>query len=183
MNMLNWFSRASLKLASTPAGSEPPSSTQSLPTNPDQFTFTLVRRDFNPDRNDRELMWFGLILQDQTGYRYGYEDARLADLGLHVFRVTGVSQRKRELQDSAFAPANFVTLIKDDSDPDDTDAVAVWDRDQRVMVGYVPKEKARAIRQTMIDHPNSRALVMAHCLKRKTRVGLTILFGLLNGLV
>lgn len=123
-----------------------------------------------------------LSFKIKTGARYGYDDNRLADLGLHIFRVAGVSKRKRELQDPAFAPAKFISLAKEDFHPYDTNTVGVWDRNRRVMVGYVPKEKTRAIRQTMIDYPNSRALVMAHCLKKKTRVGLTVLFGPLDGL-
>jgi HIRAN domain-containing protein len=144
--------------------------------------FTLVPRQFDPDGDDGDLMWFGCILQDQTGSRYSYDDDRLHKLGLSIFRVAGVSRRKHELQSADFAPPAFVRLVKEDSNPYDSNAVAVWNNAERVMVGYVPKEMAPIIRQTMIDHPDSRALVIAHCLKKKTRVGLTVLFGPLNGL-
>jgi hypothetical protein len=147
-----------------------------------QLQLTLVPQQFDPDGDDGDLIWYGCILQDQTGQRYSYDDNRLHKLGLHIFRVAGVSRRKRELQSPDFGPATFVRLVREDSNPYDSNAVAVWSEKQQLMVGYVPKEMAPIIRQTMIEYPDSRALVIAHCLKKKTRVGLTVLFGPLNGL-
>jgi hypothetical protein len=147
-----------------------------------QLQLTLVPQQFDPDGDDGDLMWYGCILQDQTGSRYSYDDNRLDNLGLHIFRVAGVSRRRRELQSPDFAPPTFVRLVKEDSNAFDSNAVAVWSENQQVMVGYVPREMAPVIRQTMIDYPESRALVIAHCLKKKKRVGLTILFGPLNGI-
>lgn len=172
----------------------PPKRTSSSPTDMptlatpenianDRIVLNLVPRSFDPDGYDGDLRWYGCILQDQTGARYGYnDDNKLTDMGLHIFHVAGVTHYKKALQDSAFAPPNFVTLVKEDSNPYDSNAVAVWDSDQRMMVGYVPKEQTLAIRKTMSDFPRSRGLVLAHCLKKKRRVSLTILFGPLDGL-
>ena len=147
----------------------------------DRLVLTLLPQAFDPD-GDGDLMWYGCVLQNQTGSRYAYDNNRVDNLGLHIFRVAGVSRRKREPQDSAFAPPNFVSLLKEDTNPYDLNAVAVWDSNQKVMVSYTPREKAKAIRRTMIDHRQARGLVLAHSLKKKTGVGLTNLFGRLDGL-
>jgi HIRAN domain-containing protein len=143
----------------------------------ERIMLKLVPKAFDPDGDDGDLMWFGCVIEDQYGSRYSHDDNRLNEAGFYVFNVAGVTHRRKELQHDSFRPPNFVALVKEDSNPYDKNAVSVWNNDKSMTVGYVPKEDAEDIRQVMADYPDARGLVLAHCLKKKRRVALTVLFG------
>jgi hypothetical protein len=48
------------------------------------------------------------------------------------------------------------------------------------MIGYVPREDAQAVRATITEGPGCSGLVIAHSIKGGKRVGLTVMFGVLD---
>jgi hypothetical protein len=70
------------------------------------------------------------------------EAVRWDDPRFRVLKVAGASYRMESLQDAAFAPGNRLALVPEPENPHDRNAVAVWDAERRVQVGYVPAEVA-----------------------------------------
>ena len=68
-----------------------------------------------------------------------------------------MSRRTRELQRDAFRPMEVLTLRREPDNPHDPNAVAVFDRKGRTMIGYVPKQDARRIAALLTPEPSSSA--------------------------
>lgn len=84
----------------------------------------------------------GFWLRDAaTGQALSWKDPRLL-----VIKVAGTSYRIRELQDDAFAPGQRLALVPEPDNKHDPDAVAVWDAERRLQVGYVPATFAPELR-------------------------------------
>lgn len=139
----------------------------------------LIPRTFDPDGDETDLMWYGYGIVDQDGNFVTYKDRRLRELGTFIFNVAGTSYRREALQNACFEPLRTVKLIPEDNNPHDLNAVAVWDETGKIMVGYVPREDAQAVRTTIAESPECSGLVIAHSIKGGKRVGLTVMFGLL----
>ena len=73
------------------------------------------------------------------------DPVRWTDPRLRVVKVAGGSYRPDELQDDAFAPGRRLALVPEPDNPHDRHAVAVWDAERRLQVGYVPAEVAREL--------------------------------------
>ncbi|HMF49275.1 MAG TPA: HIRAN domain-containing protein [Candidatus Saccharimonadales bacterium] len=176
MGIIDWLfpSTRPARYASVPLS--PPT-----PSAPQVFRLKLVPKIFDLE-GDGDLIWTGFMVEGQQGNRYGIGDPLLAKNNFHVFRVAGVSHRSKQLQNEAFAPATLVELVKEDSNPHDKRAVSVWDSNKKLMVGYVPREDAAAVRRTMAARSEAQALIIAHCMKKKKRIALRIIFGPLDGL-
>jgi hypothetical protein len=85
----------------------------------------------------------GYWLRDAaSGDALRWEDERLAAAGARVVAVVGTSYRGEALQDDAFEPGREVALVAEPDNEHDPHAVAVWDTERRVQVGYVPAEIA-----------------------------------------
>ncbi|MGH2970764.1 MAG: HIRAN domain-containing protein, partial [Gaiellaceae bacterium] len=76
-----------------------------------------------------------------SGEALSYRDPRLL-----VIKVAGVSHRSDAVQDDAFAPGRRLALVPEPDNEHDPDAVAVWDAECRVQVGYVPATFAPELR-------------------------------------
>jgi HIRAN domain len=70
------------------------------------------------------------------------EAVRWDDERLRVVKLAGASYRLEALQDDAFSPGRRLALVPEPGNVHDPNAVAVWDADQRVQVGYVPADVA-----------------------------------------
>jgi HIRAN domain len=85
----------------------------------------------------------GFWLRDAaTGDALGWHDGRLAAAGVRVLPVVGTSYRGDALQDDAFAPGSDVALVAEPDNEHDSNAIGVWDAEQRLQIGYVPAEQA-----------------------------------------
>lgn len=126
------------------------------------------------------LIWGGFHLHDQDGHRLSHRDDRLKEMGLFIFNVAGSAHRLDALQDSCFTPPKPVRLVAENNNQYDSNAVAIYSEDSRVQAGYVPREFAPDIRAAMAENPNSSAMIIAECYKRKRRVSLTVMFGSLK---
>ena len=93
--------------------------------------------------SERLRLWLergesGYWLRDaSTGDAVSWSDPRL-----RVIKVAGTSYRADALQDDAFAPGRRLALVPEPENEHDPNAVAVFDVERRLQVGYVPAEVA-----------------------------------------
>ncbi len=66
-----------------------------------------------------------------------WEDPRIL-----VVPVAGVSFRPESLEDPSFEPGRVVSLVPEPDNPHDSNAVAVWNEERTLQLGYVPRETA-----------------------------------------
>ncbi len=64
------------------------------------------------------------------------------DPRVRVVKLAGSSYRADALQDEAFAPGRRLALVPEPENEHDPHAIAVWDAERRLQVGYVPAEIA-----------------------------------------
>jgi hypothetical protein len=84
----------------------------------------------------------GFWLRDAaTGDAMKWDDPRV-----RVVKVAGASYRGEALQDDAFAPGRRLALVPEPENEHDSNAVAVWDAEQRLQAGYVPADVAPGLR-------------------------------------
>jgi HIRAN domain len=86
-----------------------------------------------------------LILERaQSGYRLRDaatgEVVRWEDPRILVIPVAGVSFRADTLDDPSFEPGRVVALVPEPDNEHDPNAVAVWNEDRTLQVGYVPRD-------------------------------------------
>ena len=85
----------------------------------------------------------GLVVERvEDGQRLAWRTLHYDNPDIEAFAVAGEQHRLDVLQDDAFAPGKPLRLVPEPDNPYDPNAVAVWDADQRLHVGYVPREKA-----------------------------------------
>lgn len=66
-----------------------------------------------------------------------WEDPRI-----RVVPVAGVSFRPESLDDASFDPGRSLALVPEPDNPHDPNAVAVWNEERTLQLGYVPRETA-----------------------------------------
>jgi hypothetical protein len=67
---------------------------------------------------------------------------RWEDPRIRVVPVAGVSFRAEALDDPSFEPGKRVALVREPDNPHDPNAVAVWNEERTLQLGYVPREVA-----------------------------------------
>jgi hypothetical protein len=76
----------------------------------------------------------GFYLRDaETGAAVRWEDPRI-----RVVPVAGVSYRPEALPDPSFDPGRRLALVPEPANEHDPNAVAIWNADRTLQVGYVP---------------------------------------------
>jgi hypothetical protein len=70
------------------------------------------------------------------------EAIRWSDPRLRVVPVAGVSYRAEALPDSSFDPGRRLALVREPENEHDPNAVAIWNEERTLQVGYVPRELA-----------------------------------------
>jgi HIRAN domain len=88
-----------------------------------------------------------LILERaQSGYRLRDaatgETVRWEDPRIRVIPVAGVSYRAEALPDPSFEPGRRLALVPEPENEHDPNAVAIWNEERTLHVGYVPREVA-----------------------------------------
>lgn len=88
-----------------------------------------------------------LILERaQSGYRLrdaaSGEVVRWEDPRILVVAVAGVSFRQEALDDPSFEPGLPLALVPEPENEHDPNAVAVWNQQRTLQLGYVPREVA-----------------------------------------
>ena len=91
------------------------------------------------------------LLLERAGAGYRLRDAatgevmRWEDPCILVVPVAGVSFRPESLEDPSFDPGHALALVPEPGNPHDPNAVAVWNEERTLQVGYVPREVAPTI--------------------------------------
>jgi hypothetical protein len=113
----------------------------------------------------------GYWLRDaETGDAVRWDDERL-----RVVKLAGASYRGEALQDDAFAPGRRLALVREPQNEHDSNAVAVWDAEQRLQGGYVPAEIAPEL------HGDEQALALWEFRDEEgRRIGLRVLLAPAN---
>jgi HIRAN domain len=88
-----------------------------------------------------------LILERaQSGYRLRDaatgEAVRWEDPRIRVVAVAGVSYRAEALPDASFDPGRRLVLAPEPENEHDPNAVAIWNEERTLQLGYVPRETA-----------------------------------------
>lgn len=127
------------------------------------------------------------VLEGEEGGR-GYVPVRVRDeqrlrwetltpgYGIQSARVVGTGHRpKSVLQDPAFALGQPVALVREPENPYDRYAIAVWDPDRQMHLGYIQKKRASRLAKRLDKGEDLRAVVMWETRKGSERVGVRLL--------
>jgi len=97
--------------------------------------------------SERLRLWFergesGFFLRDAaTG-----EAVRWSDPRIRVIPVAGVSYRADALDNASFDPGRPLALIREPDNEHDPNAVAIWNAERTLQLGYVPRDVAPELR-------------------------------------
>jgi hypothetical protein len=88
-----------------------------------------------------------LILERaHSGYRLrdaaSGEPVRWEDPRIRVVPAAGVSYRPEALPDPSFDPGRRLALVPEPDNEHDPNAIAIWNEEQTLQLGYVPRETA-----------------------------------------
>ena len=95
--------------------------------------------------------------------------------GLWSFNVVGERHRPKALADQRFAAGRWVSLVPEPDNPHDRNAVAVWDAQQRIQLGYVPRDEARLLVKQLGKWEPLRCLVIWESIEHRKRTGVRLL--------
>jgi hypothetical protein len=97
--------------------------------------------------SERLRLWLergesGYFLRDaETGAAVRWSDPRV-----RVVPVAGVSYRAEVLPDVSFDPGRRLALVPEPENEHDPHAVAIWNEERTLQVGYVPRDVAPELR-------------------------------------
>ena len=74
------------------------------------------------------------------------EAVRWSDPRVRVVPAAGVSYRPDALPDPSFDPGRRLALVREPDNEHDANAVAIWNEERTLQVGYVPREVAPDLR-------------------------------------
>jgi hypothetical protein len=109
------------------------------------------------------------------GQRLEWERLSRSEEGFESFQVAGTSHRLDALQHPDFAPGKFLSLVPEPKNPYDPNAVAVYNQDRSLHIGYVPKEQAEEISKELNTGQRIICFSMWETVKKKKRVALRAL--------
>jgi hypothetical protein len=67
---------------------------------------------------------------------------RWSDPRIRVVPVAGVSYRADALDDASFDPGETIALVREPDNEHDPNAVAIWNAERTLQLGYVPRDVA-----------------------------------------
>jgi hypothetical protein len=108
-----------------------------------------------------DMLARGWILRDpEEDYGIPYDSKRLHERGALVVGGAGISHRLTVAQDPVFAPGRYLQLRLEPDNPVDPNAVAIWDAECRLQIGYVPADHAPEVARRL----SAREQLYALCL-------------------
>jgi hypothetical protein len=129
-----------------------------------------------PDTDTEDIWWRGYDLHDDHDLGWSLHDPRLAEAGILVCKVAGVTHHEGMQADDA-GPGRPFALVPEPENPYDPNAVAIWDAGRKVQVGYVPRDLARTVSSALEAGTRLEAMCLAELIRkpREERVGLRVL--------
>jgi len=88
------------------------------------------------------------LILERAGSGYRLRDAatgepvRWEDPRIRVIPAAGVSYRPEALSDASFDPGRRLSLVPEPDNEHDPNAVAIWNEERTLQLGYVPREVA-----------------------------------------
>ena len=73
------------------------------------------------------------------------EPVRWSDSRVRVVPVAGVSYRAEALPDASFDPGRRLALVPEPENEHDPNAVAIWNEERTLQLGYVPRDVAPSL--------------------------------------
>ncbi len=96
--------------------------------------------------SERLRLW---LERAESGYRLRdaatEEPPRSDDDRFRIVKVAGASYRADALQDDGFAPGRRLALVPEPDNEHDPNAVAIWNEERTLQVGYVPRDVAAEV--------------------------------------
>jgi hypothetical protein len=74
------------------------------------------------------------------------EPVRWSDPRVRVVPVAGVSYRAEALPDASFDPGRRLALVPEPENEHDPNAVAIWNEERTLQLGYVPRDVAPSLK-------------------------------------
>jgi hypothetical protein len=74
------------------------------------------------------------------------EPVRWSDPRVRVVHAAGVSFREEALPDASFDPGRRLALVREPENEHDPNAVAIWNEERTLQIGYVPRDVAPEVR-------------------------------------
>lgn len=108
-----------------------------------------------------DMLARGWTLRDpEKEYGIPYDSKRLHEHGALVLGGAGISYRLTVAQDPAFAHGRYLQLRLEPDNPVDPNAVAIWDAECRLQIGYVPADHAPDVARRLLAHERLYALCL-----------------------
>lgn len=96
---------------------------------------------------DEEAEVYGrgyFVVRNEDGQALAWRTLPRSD-GLEAINVAGEDYHIDELQSPAFAPGTPLALVREPDNPHDESAVAVYDAEQKLHIGYIPASDSERI--------------------------------------
>ena len=102
----------------------------------------LVPREWDkPDKEGADDVWGrGFMLHDERDLGYRWDDDTLAKRGVTICKVVGTNHTGDAIAHDNFGPGQRVLLVREPDNPYDPNAIGVWDAEQTLRLGYIPRE-------------------------------------------
>ena len=94
--------------------------------------------------------------------------------GLESINVVGEQYRQDQIQGPEFQPGARVSLVIEEDNPHDPNAISVWSADGQLQAGYIPKEEAPRLRKKL-RREHHDTFVIWEIRERRKRVGVRLL--------
>jgi len=135
-----------------------------------EVLLTFKAREYEADADDGTTIYGrGWVVHDENDLGLHEDDALLDAGGIVIFKVAGVTFRPSQLQLPCFNPGTEAALVKEPTNPVDSDAIAIWDVARRHHVGYVPANRTWRVRVGIDGNRDSRAYIWWDWHKRNGR--------------
>lgn len=95
--------------------------------------------------------------------------------GLESFNVAGTSHHVAALQDPSFAPGKPLSLVPEPLNPHDSNAIGVWNDQETLQIGYLPRGYAATLAPSLGTEPKLAAMAIWETFADSRRVGLRVL--------
>jgi len=115
-----------------------------------------------------------VVTQVEDGVELWWQTLPRGD-GLESLPVVGTSHRMKALQSQDFAPGKTVSLVPEPQNPDDPNAIGVWNEKESLQVGYIPNKDATRLGRKIERGEQFRCIVIWETMQGRKRATIRIL--------